>query len=157
VGIGLPTASSVIASGVDVGCDRGVPFYVAETELNGTITTLPVTVQPGDTIVTSLSVLPAGTTGSFQDVTKHFSRSLSGAGGRPTESCIVLDGAAGGGPVPNFGKVVFSSSMINGVTIPAAKATRVDMATAGGVLQIATGPVNGSGTGFTSTFVNTGS
>jgi hypothetical protein len=52
--------------------------------------------------------------------------------------------------------VVFTASKINGTTIPGSGATAVDMGTAAGVIQIATGAVTKSGEGFTSTFKSTG-
>lgn len=159
VGIGLPSATSIIATGVAVGCKTGAPFYTAETDIDGTITPVPVTVTPGDKIVLKLKVTGTTTVGSFVDVTKGFNQPIKGNGGKSTGSCIGIDGSEGGTsdpPVPNFGRVVFSSGSINGTTITKSGAVRVNMATAAGVVQISTGRVNAAGTGFTSVFKNTG-
>jgi hypothetical protein len=159
IGIGLPSASSIIATGVAVGCQNGAPFYTAETDINGTITPVPVTVTPGDKIVLKLSVTGSVTSGSFADVTKGFHQAIKGKGGKSTGSCIGIDGSEGGTadpPVPDFGKVVFSGGSINGTTITKSGAVRVNMATSAGVVQISTGKVNAAGTGFTSLFKNTG-
>jgi hypothetical protein len=160
VGIGLPSASSIIATGVAVGCQNGAPFYAGETDINGTITPVAVTITPGDKIVLKLSVTGSVTSGSFADVTKGFKTPIKGKGGSPTGSCIGIDGSENGAsdpPVPNFGKVVFSGGSINGTTITKSGAVRVNMASTTGVLQISTGQVNAAGTGFTSVFKNTGS
>jgi hypothetical protein len=160
-GVGIPTSSSIIASGVAVGCQGGVPFFTAETDINGVVTQLPVVVHPGDKIITTLSATGGATTGTFQDVTQDFKQSIKGDGGKGTGSCVGIDGDEEGGggdpPVPDFGKVVFSSSTINGKPISAATAVRLNMATSGGVVQIKTGALTKSGKGFTGTFANTGS
>jgi hypothetical protein len=161
VGVGLPSATSIIATGVAVGCRGGAPFYGGETDINGTITPVPVTVQPGDKIVLKLKVSGTVTSGSFQDVTKGFTQPIKGKGGKSTGSCVGIDGsengtATGDPPVPDFGKVAFSASTINGQTITASGAVRVNMGTSTGVVQISTGVVNASGKGFTSTFKSTG-
>jgi hypothetical protein len=49
------SASSIIATGVAVGCQNGKPFYAGETDINGTITPVSVTITPGDKIVLKLS------------------------------------------------------------------------------------------------------
>jgi hypothetical protein len=160
IGIGLPSASSIIATGVAVGCQSGAPFYTGETDINGTITPVSVPITPGDKIVLKLSVTGSVTSGSFTDVTKGFKEPIKGKGGKSTGSCIGIDGSENGTsdpPVPNFGKVVFSAGSINGTTITKSGAVRVNMATAAGVVQISTGKVNAAGTGFTSVFKNTGS
>jgi hypothetical protein len=161
IGVGLPSATSIIATGVEVGCQGGAPMYTAETDINGVITPIPVTVQPGDKIVLKLSVTGTVTKGSFQDVTQSFKQLIQGKGGKSSGSCIGIDGSEDGGaagdpPVPDFGKVAFSASTINGQGITASGAVRVNMGTSTGVLQIRTGVVNASGKGFTSAFVNTG-
>jgi hypothetical protein len=161
IGVGLPTGeTSVTATGVAVGCMGGAPFYGGETDINGTITPVPVTINPGDKILLKLAVSGASTTGTFADKTQGFSQPIKGKGGKPTGSCVGIDGSENGTngdpPVPDFGKVVFSSSEINGKTITASGATRVNMATASGVLQIGTGAVTKTGKGFTSTFKNSG-
>jgi hypothetical protein len=160
VGIGLPSASSIIATGVAVGCQNGAPFYAGETDINGTITPVSVAITPGDKIVLRLSVTGTATSGSFADVTKGFKEPIKGKGGKSTGSCIGIDGSENGAsdpPVPNFGKVVFSGGSINGTTITKSGAVRVNMATTAGLVQISTGLVNAAGTGFTSVFKNTGS
>jgi hypothetical protein len=163
IGVGLPTGTtSVTAIGVAVGCMNGAPFYGGEIDINGTITPATPTVSPGDVIVLKLKVTSAETTGKFTDQTTGASQPIKGTGSSPTGSCVGIDGSENGGtggdpPVPDFGKVVFTNSEINGATIPGSGAVRVNMATPAGVLQIATGAVTKSGKGFTSTFKNTGS
>lgn len=159
-GVGLPTGTtSVIALGVAVGCTGTTPSYAAEVDINGTVTSLGLTVNPGDKVRTSLTVTSAQTKGLFTDVTQGTHVHISGKGGNPTGVCIGIDGSENGTndpPVPNFGKVVFSVGTLNGKTIAASGATRVNMATTGGVLQISTGNLNARGNGFTSKFVNNG-
>ena len=159
-GVGLPTGTTTItAAGVAVGCNGTTPFYQGEIVINGTVTPVNTTIHPGDKIITSLTVSATSTTGSFQDATTHFKQPISGPGGKPTGSCIGIDGSEHGPsdpPVPIFGKVVFSAGTINGKTIAGSGATPVNMDDSGGVLQIRTGPLNSTGNGFTSTFVNVG-
>lgn len=161
IGVGVPSATSIVATGVAAGCQGGLPFYTAETDINGVITTVPVTVAPGDKIVLKLTVSGTATSGSFQDVTKGFKQPFKGKGSKSTGSCVGIDGsengtATGDPPVPNFGKVAFSASTINGQTITGSGAVRVNMGTSTGVVQISTGVVNATGKGFTSTFKSTG-
>ena len=160
-GVGLPTASSIIASGVSVDCQKaGAPaVYKAVTDINGVVTQLHVAVQPGDSITTSLTVTASATTGTFADVTTGKKTTIKGEGGKATGSCVGIDGQeenSSANPVPDFGKVVFKDSALDGKSIRAAAAFALNMATANGVLQIRTGALNSAGTGFTSTFVNAG-
>jgi hypothetical protein len=162
IGVGLPTGTtSVTASGVAVGCtSSGAPFYDAELDLSGTIKPLPVTVTPGDVIILSLIVTPTLTSGKFTDKTKKFSKVFESKGSSPTGSCVGIDGSENGTngdpPIPDFGQVHFRASEINGQTITGSGATRVNMATSTGVLQIGTGAANKTGKGFSSTFKNSG-
>ncbi len=157
-GAEIQTASSVVQAGVAVGCEGGAPFFSGEYDIKGTITPFSVNVQPVDKVVVSLTVTSAKSTGSFQDVTQGFKKSFSGAGVKGTKSCVGVDGSSeAGGPIPNFGKVTFSASKINDVTIAAAGAAPENMVSSGGVLQVKTGALNGAGTGFTATFEHTGS
>ena len=162
IGVGLPLGTtSVTATGVAVGCMNGVPMQpVAETDISGTITQVPTTVSPGDVIVLSLVITPTATTGNFADKTTGFSQPIKGHGGKGSGSCVGIDGSENGTngdpPVPDFGTVNFRSSEINGKTITGSGATRVNMATSTGVLQIGTGTITKTGRGFTSTFKSSG-
>lgn len=160
-GVGLPTGStSIIASGVEIGCRDGTAFYLAVSDIDGVITKLKVHVHPGDKVTTSLSVSSSATTGIFKDPNQHFSTKLEGHGGKPSASCVGIDGDEEGGSadptIPDFGKVLFSASSIDGTTISGSGAFAINMATSSGVLQIKTGKLNSKGNAFTSTFENTG-
>lgn len=158
-GVGIPTSSSVIASGVALSCSGGAASYTAETDINGTVTTLPVTVKPGDRIVTSLTVGAHKISGVFKDTTKSFSTKITGSGGAGLQPTVGVDGSETSttdNPVPDFGKVVFLSSKIDEMTISASGAQGVDMATSTGTLQIRTDVLNAAGDGFTAKFIATG-
>lgn len=156
-GAEIQTASSVVQVGVAVGCEGGTPYYTGEYDIKGTITPVSGTVKAGDKIVVSVTVKAAKSSGTFQDVTQAIKKSFSGAGATGTKSCVGVDGSSEtGGPIPNFGKVTFTAGKINGATIAASGAARENMVTAGGVVQIKTGALNSTGTGFTATFEKTG-
>jgi hypothetical protein len=159
VGVGIPTTSSVIASGVVLGCSDSKASYTAETDINGTVSVLDVTVKPGDKIVTSLTVGANKTTGLFRDVTEDFKTTISGAGSKGLRPTIGIDSSetsTTANPIPDFGKVVFLTSKIDEAALSASGATRVYMETSTGTLQVRTDVLNKKGNGFTAKFVAAG-
>ncbi|HEV2374189.1 MAG TPA: hypothetical protein VGS19_18785 [Streptosporangiaceae bacterium] len=158
-GVGVVVPGSIIASGVALSCSGGRPLFMAETDIRGVVTPLPVPVRPGDKIITSLNVNPTLTTGMFADVTRGFSVPIRGRGGLASLTCVGIDGthqSPVANPVPNFGHIVFTATTIDGRPIGSLPVVRINMATSTGVLQISTGPIGPTPTMFTSTFVNIG-
>lgn len=150
----------ILAAGVGLDCAAGAPpSYLAQANINGKNVTFANQVLPGDKITVTLTNNGTAAAGTIQDKTHKFTLKFKGRGGKGSLACSGLDGDHGSqtdNPVPDFGKVVFSATTIDGTAIGSSGAVRVNMATSGGVLQIKTGTPNAVGTGFTSTFVSTG-
>src|SRR5579871_701259 len=80
---------SVTGAAVVIGCTSGKASYGGVLEIKNKVTTLTVTVSPGDSILLSASLSATKATVSFADSTKHFSKSLTGTGVTPSQ---VADG-----------------------------------------------------------------
>jgi predicted extracellular nuclease len=111
-------------------------------------------VNPGDTIVASLSESWKSTTGTLTDLTNHTSE--QGIGAATTTDVYVFIGIAGptyagASAVPTFTKIVFSKAQVDGEYLTAWNPTQDDLKT-GTKVQIATGALNAPGDNFGATF-----
>ena len=152
IGSGIFSSISnwVSAAGVVVACTGGVPSYSTQEIVNNTVYPLSITPAPGDTVTTSVNIVPGSTTVTLDDVTQNATQSESGAGMTGT---YMSDGIDGDGdpsalPPPDFGAMTFSNSTIDGESLAAAGAVAVSRVDSNGVLQILTSPLNSDGTGF---------
>lgn len=151
------SGSTATASGASVFlvCQNGATIYQAEGLVNGTGTVLSVTVAKGDKITTSVSVTATKVSVTLTDSTKHFTKTLTGSGAVPAEALDGIDSLNQGTTqlgVPNFGKLAFSNSSIDGKTLKAAAAKAVDRVSATHVLQIKTGRLDATGKKFSETY-----
>jgi hypothetical protein len=152
---GTGTTASISGAGVFLVCQNGATIYQAEAIVDGTGTALAVTVAKADVITTTVSVTATKVTVTLKDTTKHFAKTLTGAGAKPTEVLDGIDGLNSGTTplgVPNFGTTALSNSSIDGKTLTLAAAKALDRATAAHVLQIKTGTLDATGKKFTETF-----
>ena len=153
------TKKSVTGAGVFAECSSGSPVYAAVLVVNGTSTVASFTPAPGDVIKVKTAETATTSTVKLTDVTQAMTAKDSGTGGK---KLVVLDGidalvdSSTGDqlPVPKFGTATYSGGEIDGATVAASGATAYDMETSGGVLQIQTGALNGSGNGWTETFIH---
>jgi hypothetical protein len=97
------------------------------------------------TVTTSAST----TTATISDLTssRPFTLTRSGPGAAPLKEEIIDDRVIGNAPlpVPNFGKIEFTSATVGGTDIGSVRpGTDFDMQTSTGVLEILTGQIDGS-------------
>jgi hypothetical protein len=146
----------VSAGGIVVGCQDGAPSYQAEAVVNNNPSTLDMTPVPGDTVTTTVSIVPGETDVTVNDVTQDVSLTTSAAVG--SVGTYVSDGIDALRtpailPVPNFGSVAFSNTSINGKTVKKAHGKPISRKS-GKTLEIKTGKLSKSGDAFTETYVN---
>jgi hypothetical protein len=160
VGSGIFSAVSgwVSAAGVVVACQGGAPVYSAQEVVNNAVTNLALVPAPGDTVTTTVDIVPGQTQVTVDDVTRDLSDTTTVAVG--SVGTYISDGIDGDGdpnalPVPDFGAISFSNSSIDGKTLKAAHAKAISRVT-NGELQILVGPLNSAGTGFGQTFESSG-
>jgi hypothetical protein len=152
---GSGTTASLSGAGVFLVCQNGATIYQAEAIVNGAGTPLAVTVAKADVITTTVSVSATKVSVTLKDTTKHFTKTLTGSGATPNEVLDGIDSLTSGGTqlgVPNFGKVAFSNSSIDGKTLKAAAAKALDMVSTTHVLKIKTGTLDATGKKFTDTY-----
>jgi hypothetical protein len=159
------TATSLISAGVVSGCQGGTPFYAAETDIAGRISVLPVTVGPKAKISVSIAVDAAHSTTTFAVLASGaakiapFRQKVVGLGGVLPRPHFGFDHIGAAVPaVPVFTKSTFGAITVSNVVFgqAAAQLTRLNMATTGGILQIATSLPSTKTNGFTETFKSTG-
>jgi hypothetical protein len=155
-GIFSSVSNWVSAGGIVIGCDSGTPVYAAEAVINNDPTELDISPVPGDTISTSVVIVPGSTQVVVDDVTQDVSLTTTqavGMEGTYISNGIDAERAPGVLPVPNFGVMTFSNTSINGKTVKAAHGKAINRK-AGSVLQIKTGKLNKAGNQYTETFVH---
>jgi hypothetical protein len=155
-GIFSSVSGWVSAGGIVVGCQSGVPTYSAEAVINNTPSDLDISPVPGDTVSTSVVVVPGQTQVVVDDVTQGVSQRATEAVGM--EGTYISNGIDAERtpdvlPVPDFGVMTFSNTSIDGLTVKAAHGKAINRVT-DGVLQIKTGKLNKAGNGYTETFVH---
>lgn len=155
-GIFSSVSEWVSAGGIIVGCDSGVAVYAAEAVINNNPSDVDITPSPGDTISTSVVIVPGQTQVVVDDVTQDVSSTTTqavGMVGTYISNGIDAERTPAVLPVPDFGVMTFSNTSIDGLTVKAAHGKAINRVT-GGVLQIKTGKLNKAGNGYTETFVH---
>jgi hypothetical protein len=108
-------------AGMFVGCNEGKILYFPAFTLNGKFENFrKQAAHAGDTVVLKASVQATGTTLSVVDKTTKHSKKLTGAGHTSTLNPWAADtgwvNKSEGGlePVPNFGKIAFAHTLLDG-------------------------------------------
>lgn len=153
--------STFTSAGLAFGCDKGKAEYFPVLYLNGAGHEYPkLKAKPGDTVVLTVDENASATTVSVADKThKSVHKSLSGGGGTgltaPWLGISAGENANGKPyPPPDFGKVSFSASFLDGE----AWAARAEGALQGynrykgKTLEIKTGPFASNDEGFSTVF-----
>ena len=160
-GSGIYSAKSnwVSAGGVVAECQAGVPVYSAQVIIDNAVTTLSVTPAAGDTVSTSVNIVPGQTQVTLDDITQSSSTTMSAPAGSLATYLLLgvdVDRNPSVTGVPNFGKVKFTNASFNGVT--AGKATGVKIADlySGKVLEVTSSQLTHKGSGFSEKFVSSG-
>ena len=118
-----------------------------------------MTPAAGDSVSTSVNIVPGQTQVTVDDITQNSSTTMSASAGS-LATYLLLGADVDRNPsvtgVPNFGKVKFTNASFNGVA--AGKATGVKIADLynGKVLEVMSSQLTHKGTGFTETFVSSG-
>ena len=151
VGLDGFSSSSVEQIGADVDCVAGTPEYYAWYEMYpGPAHTFSSPVKPGDHLAASVAYTGGSgyrlsMTDSTQGWTKTENASLSGASRSSAEVIVEAPGAI---PLTDFGRVTFTSAMVNGAGLCSSDPTQIDLASGGDSV----GPIIGC-TKFTVTWV----
>jgi hypothetical protein len=160
-GIYSSVTDSISAGGVVVACQGGNPSFTAQAVVNNVVASVPIVPVPGDTVSTSVVIVPGQTQVTVDDVTQGVSSTDTvavGSVGTYISNGIDADRTPSVLPVPDFGVITFSSTSINGLTVKAAHAKVVNrksaccQCTRCYALQIKTGRLNAAGDGYTETF-----
>jgi hypothetical protein len=160
-GSGIYSAESnwVSAGGVVAECQAGVPVYSAQVIIDNDVTSLSVTPAAGDTVSTSVNIVPGQTQVTVDDITQGSNTTMTDPAGS-LATYLLLGADVDRNPsvtgVPNFGKVKFTNASFNGKA--AGKATGVKIADlySGKVLEVTSSQLTHKGTGFTENFVSSG-
>jgi len=152
-------AGAIIAAGVRLRCQNGTPIYVAVIIANNNLDKVPVTVSPGDQIAVLVTQTATAGMASIADLTRHSSATVpttTGAKNLIADVGVeaVVDGPAPLRKVPPFGTITFSAAKVNDTALGASNPTAINR-TFFGTLQILTGPLDSTGTSFTTTFKHT--
>jgi hypothetical protein len=160
IAVKVGATSTASAAFVVMGCNTATATpgvtYSAGAYVNGKVATKTLTPKAGDVMTATVSESKTATTVTIKDVTQVKSVTAKGTGGTPLE---VLDGmtnipgttAGTFFPIPNFGKVMFKSALLDGKTPKAAGAIAFNLVK-GTTVQILTGALNTTGNGWTATF-----
>jgi peptidase A4-like protein len=138
------------AAGVAIKCESDKAVYFPALVINGVGNTYRSSpFAAGDVINLSASVTTTATTVTVTDVTKNVTKTLTGAGARPRAAFIGDDAIFSNAGillgVPNFGKLKFTSCMINSQALESASPQEFQRVNHSGVVQIATGPFSPPG------------
>jgi hypothetical protein len=149
-------AGAIIEAGLRLRCRNGAPAYVAVIIANNTLDRVPVTVSPGDQVAVRVTQTATAGTASITDLTRGSSATVptnTGAKNLIADVGVeaVIDGPAPLRKVPPFGTMTFSAAEVNGAALGASNPTAINR-TFFGTLQILTGPLDSTGTSFTTTF-----
>jgi hypothetical protein len=158
VGSGIFSSVSnwVSAGGVVVACQDGAPSFGAEAVVNNDPTTLDMTPAPGDTVTTSVVIVPGETQVTVDDVTQDVSLTTTvEAGSVGTYLSDGIDAVRTPAilPVPNFGTITFTHASFNGQTLRKEHPKPVSRKS-GKTVEIKTSKLNPTGDGFTETYKN---
>jgi hypothetical protein len=160
-GSGIYSAKSnwVSAGGVVAECQAGVPVYSAQVIIDNAVTTLSVTPAAGDTVSTSVNIVPGQTQVTLDDITQSSSTTMSAPAGSLATYLLLgvdVDRNPSVTGVPNFGKVKFTNASFNGVTAGKAAGAKIADLYSGKVLEVTSSQLTHKGSGFTEKFVSTG-
>lgn len=154
------TTSEFTSGGAYANCTGGQAGYAALAEINDHFSYLTPTMSSGDRIKVTVTVSATKTTVTISDTTTHgtVKDTLSGPGGGGHFTGVSIGEVKIGSPnlpVPQFTTLSYSNIAINGASLGTySNKTAVDMYN-GSTLQVVTGSVTGTGTGFTTTFNHT--
>ena len=156
VGAEVGTTESA-AVGLDIHCRNSkviyFPIFSAADKIKADAS---AHAHPGDTVVLRLSWNATRLSLAVVDKTHpSVTRKLTAAGSSSFSEAAIGDSVIGEPhvPVPDFGKVTFSESKINGRALGLASGlTRENLVNSSDVLQIKTGPLASNNESFTTTF-----
>lgn len=160
-GSGIYSAESnwVSAGGVVAECQAGTPVYSAQVIIDNNVTVLSVTPTAGDTVSTSVKIVPGQTLVTVDDITQNSSTTMTASAGS-LATYLLLGADVDRNPsvtgVPNFGKVKFTNASFNGVAAGNAAGVKIADLYSGKVLEVSSSQLTHKGTGFTAKFVNSG-
>jgi hypothetical protein len=146
------------AVGLDIHCRNGKVIYfpIFNTGHSPNKAFAHARAHPGDTVVLSLRWNSTRLSLAVVDKTHpSVTRKLTAPGSTSSFSDAAIGDSIIGKdvPVPDFGKVTFTKSKINGHALGLAPGlTRVDLVNMSDVLQIKTGPIRSDNRSFTTTF-----
>jgi hypothetical protein len=119
-------------------CAGQTPFYSPLIEINGSSIGSGITVNPGDTVSTSVSEGPGGTTVILNDGGQ--SQTASGPGGSATAESIgaIAVNCTGSAcsPVPKVNATPFSSASVDGMNLVAAGSVQANLTDAAGATEM---------------------
>jgi hypothetical protein len=146
-GVAANNFNTASVAGVFIGCVNGKATYFPWLLVNGTEANYTSThFSAGDVVNLSASVTTSGSTVQVTDVTKNVSvtNTITGAGASANAAWIGDDswfsstGTRLG--VPNFGKLKYTSCLIDGTALQSWNPQQYQRLNAKGLVQIATGP-----------------
>lgn len=149
----LQTAALVI-----IGCQGGSPASEAIIYVNGAFTGSTWAPQPGDHIKAVSKESGSAASATLTDTTQAMS--VAGSAATGAANGAVLDGSeavstsSSGFPVPDFSTVTFTAGTIDGVTIHASGAVKINMNTTGSQVQIKATALTSAGNSFKEKFVH---
>ncbi len=156
--VSAEASSTNAAVGLDIHCRNGKVINFPIFDVNGhNKANASAHAHPGDKVVLRLSWNSSRLLLAVVDKTRpSVTRKLSGVGSSSFSDPDIADSVIGGSepfPVPDFGKINFSESKINGRGLGLAPGlTRDNLVNMSDVLQIKTGPIRSDKESFTTTF-----
>ncbi|MFL6239880.1 MAG: hypothetical protein ACJ735_10375 [Actinomycetes bacterium] len=139
---------------VNLNCNSGSQLREDVICLNGVSCDTSLTINPNDKVEVSFTNTPNYSTGVVRDITQHTSATVTGPSQASDYTVFIGDeGPSLFGPtaVPTFTKVGFSIATVNGQYLGDNGPAKYNLKTTSAV-QIATGALNSSGSGFNTTF-----
>lgn len=130
--------------GAGVVCPGPVATYIPFIQINGSSIGSGITVHPGDSISTTVSEGPGGTSVTLTDGGQ--TQTASGPGGSPTAESVGgfsvnCSGGASCSPVPKVTSTSFSAASIDGTNPFAAGAVQGDLTDAAGASEMTSTPL----------------
>jgi hypothetical protein len=146
-------------AGVLLRCRHGAPAFAASVIIDKRIVTVPVRVKPGDKMAVHVTATATASEASIADLTQRSSVAVgTSTGARNLLATVGVDAVAVDSGlllgVPPFGAITFRGAKVDGSALGASDPTainRVKFST----LQIRTGPLDSTGTSFSTTFKHT--
>lgn len=151
------TTNEFTSGGVSVQCTGGNPSHGAVAEIDDHFSYLTQNLNAGDNIKVTVTVSASKSTVTISDTTNKSTvkDSISGPGGGGSfTGASVGDSTIGSPsePIVQLTHLAFAGTQINNATLKAAGTLFGSDLYSGTTLQIKTGAVSTSGTGFTTTF-----